>query len=287
LIDESGQYLGSVYVARDVTALKRLDRARRRAVHHLSHELTTPLAIIKGSVRKLESRQLSPELREASFKRIERSLDRLSEIQQTVKEIVFPRPYHPMTLSVEQAVRQIVEGLCERCPHRSVVVVFRMEHVEADFVDPEVLGQVVETLVKNAIENTPDEAQIMLSLKRDCQGILLTVQDGGVGINGEDQPFLFEAFYHTQPTDFYSTRRPFDFNAGGKGLELLRLKILSENGFFEMSVKSQRCRYLGGNKNTCPGRVSLCPHVNEVQACAQAGGSTFSALFRASPSHVP
>lgn len=283
LIDESGQQVGSVYVARDVTALKSLEQARRRAVHHLSHELITPLSVIKGSVRKLVANELLPDQKQASLARIERNLDRLMEIQQTVKQIVSPRPYQPESLDVHQAVQQIVDELQQQSAHRSVHITSRLEPLRVEFMDPTVLRQVIQTLVKNAVENTPDGGKIEVSVASSLSGAMIEVQDSGVGISKRDQDFLFEGFHHTQPTDLYSTKTPFDFDAGGKGLELLRLRILSENGFFSISFRSRRCRHAWGAGNKCPGSVSLCPLVTDTKACAEAGGTSFSVVFPRHP----
>ena len=51
--DHEGNPAGILVILRDITAWKSMERARKRAVSHLSHELTTPLSIIRASVPKL------------------------------------------------------------------------------------------------------------------------------------------------------------------------------------------------------------------------------------------
>ena len=91
---------------------------------------------------------------------------------------------------------------------------------------------------------------------------------------------FFQGFHHTQATDDYSSKRPFAFNAGGKGLELLRLKVLSELHYFDISFESARCVYLPMHEDHCPGDVAACPHVRTPEECAGSGGTTFAVLFR-------
>ncbi len=136
--------------------------------------------------------------------------------------------------------------------HRSVSLISDLFPVRTDLVDKRTLSIILETLVKNAVENTPDEGTITISLQETHAGISLQVKDEGVGIPLADQSFIFEGFHHTQATDEYSSKEPFDFNAGGKGLELLRLKILSETGLFEISFESRRCRYIPTSRDHCP-----------------------------------
>lgn len=276
---EEGGLLGSVHVARDITAFKSMERARRLAVHHLSHELKTPLAIIKGSVKDLELEDVPAAARAMKVERIRRSLDRLSDMQQIVQEIVAPRNYRPQFFSVLEKLHEILDNLGKESVHREVTIFPRGEEIETDIIDPDVFEDVVRTLVKNAIENTPDEGEVEVSLSSVPAGILLQVKDRGVGVPATDRDFLFEAFHHTQDTERYATKSPFDFDAGGKGLELMRLKILSEAGGFRISFQSRRCRHLEADLERCPGRISDCPHAATIEDCRESGGTTFSVLF--------
>ncbi|MEW6349872.1 MAG: PAS domain S-box protein [Thermodesulfobacteriota bacterium] len=279
LTDEQGRLIGSVNVARDITAFKSLERARRRAVHHLSHELKTPLAVIKSTVKHLGRKDLSEGEKEERLDRIRRNLKRLTDIQETVQEIAAPRAYNPVPFALVSVVDGLLEQVSRRSAHRSVVVVPRLEPIETEIIDPQIFVDILHTLLKNAIENTPDEGEVLLHLTRVPTGVLLQVEDKGVGISASDKEFVFKAFYHTQPTSRYSTRNPFDFNAGGKGLELMRLKILSEECPLEITFQSRRCHYVRTHRYECPGRVSLCEYAQGIEDCRNSGGTTFSVLF--------
>lgn len=280
LRDESDRVYGSVHVARDITALKSMERARRLAVHHLAHEIKTPLSIIKGSLKDLDTEALPPSARKAKVSRIRRSLERLADMQRIVQGIVEPRKCVPKHFSTADAIEKILQECRKKSRNRSVRLVPRVECRETDLIDPDVFEDVLTTLVKNAIENTPNGGEVLISLSEVPSGVLLQVQDCGVGITAEDRKFVFEAFHHTQDTERYATRNPFDFDAGGKGLELTRLKILSEQGCFDISFDSRRCTFIAGNQGLCPGDVSQCPHVQDAEGCKQAGGTCFSVLFR-------
>ncbi len=277
--DHEGVAAGTLVIVRDITAFKSLELARRRVVHHLSHELKTPLVIMKASLKNLMDGGLTQESKASNVQRIQRNLRRLTDIQQIVEEIVTPREYNPRNFSIIPSIRETVDACLMESSHRSVDLRTRLQEVETDFIDPEMFCDVLETLVKNAIENTPDQGQVIISLSQVPSGILLEVTDHGVGIAASDWEYVFTGFHHTQDTDRYATKNPFDFNAGGKGLELMRLKILSEEGFFDISFAGARCRYIPTNLDRCPGRISLCGHVNNVESCKQSGGTTFSVLF--------
>ena len=136
-------------------------------------------------------------------------------------------------------------------------------------------------LIRNAIENTPDESKIEISVGKKGKEVELEVRDYGVGITLDNQKRIFEGFLTTQDTMDYSSKRPFDFNAGGKGADLLRMKIFSERYNFWIQMSSSRCRYIPQDKDVCPGIVSKCGFCKKIEDCYQSGGTTFTVLFPA------
>jgi len=143
-----------------------------------------------------------------------------------------------------------------------------------------VLQKVIDGLVKNAIENTPDEGKIEIHVRKKSEGAELIVRDYGVGITEDAQRRIFEGFFTTQDTMAYSSKRPFDFNAGGKGADLLRMKIFSERYNFTTNMVSTRCRFLPKDTDVCPGRISRCPQCLTIENCHGSGGTTFTIYFR-------
>jgi two-component system phosphate regulon sensor histidine kinase PhoR len=268
-----------VMVFRDITAFKSLERAKMRAVNHLSHEINTPLAIIQASVELLIRKEGLSDKLVKPVERIRRNVKRLTDIQSVVEEILNPTPFNPRPFPAGILIEEILDKIRVQSSFRAVSLTSRIENIHPDIIDPHVIRVILETLVKNAIENTPDQGEVVVTLGSVPGGILLQVQDYGVGIPISDEEFIFEAFHNTQPTDEYSSKEPFQFNAGGKGLELLRLKILSETCFFEISLESQRCNFIPTSLDVCPGMISTCPHVSGPEDCKKSGGSTFSVLF--------
>ena len=144
---------------------------------------------------------------------------------------------------------------------------------------PEPLQKVVDGLLKNAIENTPDEGKIEFIVRKKGEGVELVVRDYGVGITEEHQRRIFEGFFATQDTMDYSSKRPFDFNAGGKGADLLRTKIFSERYNFRIDMASSRCRFIPKESDICPSRISECAFCSKNEDCLHSGGTTFSLYF--------
>lgn len=107
----------------------------------------------------------------------------------------------------------------------------------------------------------------------------MTVHDYGVGITEESQERIFEGFFSTQRTMDYSSKRPFDFNAGGKGADLLRMKIFSEKYNFNIDLSSTRCRYIPKRDDYCPGRISDCRFCKEKKDCYESGETMATVSF--------
>jgi signal transduction histidine kinase len=148
-------------------------------------------------------------------------------------------------------------------------------------MDPVVLAKVMDGLLKNAIENTPDQGTVAVEAAAGENEVTITVRDTGVGIAENDRKNIFGGFFHTQKTENYATKRPYHFNAGGSGSDLLRVRAFSERFGFRVAVGSRRCPHLRTDADVCPGAVGACPHVGSPAECAASGGSEFILRFPA------
>lgn len=310
-----------------------LNRAKDKAINHLSHELKTPVSILTSSFNLLAKRigDLPDETWKPTMDRIRRNLDRILEIQyevddiiadkqlkayglintlldqctdelatlvaeqcgegpaverirERIEEIYGPKVSVPQNVHLDRAVRERLEILKSSFPHRDVAILSRLEPVPPVLIPPDVLHKVIDGLVKNGVENTPDEGKIEIAVQQQGEGALLLVRDYGVGIPEEARQRIFEGFFSTRDTMAYSSKRPFDFNAGGKGADLLRMKIFSERYHFQIDMASVRCRHLPKETDICPGRISACLFCSQVEDCHRSGGTVFSLYFPPSTS---
>jgi signal transduction histidine kinase len=147
------------------------------------------------------------------------------------------------------------------------------------FTDPDVLEKVCNGLLKNAIENTPDQGIIEINATKKNGKIRIEFRDTGVGITSENQKLIFGGFFHTQDTMLYSSKKPYEFNAGGTGSDLLRIKTFSERLGFTVEFTSSRCKFIPIDREVCPGRISECHFITEEAECFSSGGSVFSVIF--------
>ena len=155
------------------------------------------------------------------------------------------------------------------------------------WIERPILRKVLSGLLKNAMENTPDEGIIELCAEKKEELIHLEVRDYGVGVTDINSELIFGGFFHTQDTDLYSSKRPYQFNAGGAGADLLRMKVFSERYGFSVDFQTKRCPFIPADTDLCPGRISDCSFVSDRQGCLTTGGSAFSVNFPLGTFDVP
>ena len=310
------------------TTVRSLNRARERAIHHLSHELKTPVAVLAASLQLLAQR-LSAHTDPGVTKimdRAQRNIDRLlamqyriediqrernyparqvisamleacsdlleslvsaetgredaaDRIRQRVREIFAPLDETSISIQLDRFVEAKIQAMQPDFSHRRIHLTTDLAAAAAIHIPEKVLTTVVEGLLRNAIENTPDGGCVVVTVRPDNHHILLEVKDFGVGIAAPNQPLIFEQHFSTRDTLQYASGRAYDFNAGGKGFDLLRMKILSERYRFDIDMESTRCRHIPSDENLCPGNIESCDHCRGQADCLASGGTTMSVRF--------
>jgi signal transduction histidine kinase len=107
----------------------------------------------------------------------------------------------------------------------------------------------------------------------------LEVKDSGIGISEENLRLIFENYFTAYDTMQYSTRQPYDFKAGGKGFDLLRMRIFSERYNFKIKMTSQPCHLIDAEGNECPGDIADCVPAADASNCQNSGGTTVTVQF--------
>ena len=207
----------------------------------------------------------------------------VNKVRARISEIFTSKESDPVEINLGEFVTKNIEEIRLLSTRRKLDLVTRIEPTHPVWMPADPLEKIVKGLAKNAIENTPDEGRIEVGVRSRGSAVELRVQDWGVGIVPEHQKHIFEGFYPTQDTLLYRTEKPFEFNAGGRGADLLRMKIFSERFNFTISMTSSRCKFIPQPTDTCPGRISECQFCKRVEDCYESGGTTFEVLFPEKP----
>jgi len=178
-------------------------------------------------------------------------------------------------------VKESLQQIKSKIQHRDIDLRVDVETSQNVSIPGRILSIILVGLIKNAVENTPDEGRVDISVKDMDKGVHLSVHDFGIGIAGKHRRLIFSGFYPTQATEAYSTKNPFDFNAGGRGADLMRIKIFSERYHFNIDMTSSRCSHLPTSTDTCPGEISACEFCQNPEDCHASGQTTFTVIFPA------
>jgi signal transduction histidine kinase len=321
---------------RSLQEVQNLNRAKDRVIHHLSHELKTPLSVLSASLNLLAKQFAAAEDRrwEKTLERAQRNLLRLLDMQYKTEDLLQdkdavthrmlsvlldqcadelealaaeefgeesfterlrrridwlfgPREARPEKINLTRFTEQYIKILRPKFAHRRLTLKVQLEDAALIFVPVEVLGKVIEGLLRNAVENTPDGGQIHVAVRSEATGPVLEIRDSGIGITRENQELIFKNFFASYEPLHYSTRRPYDFRAGGKGFDLLRMQMFAERFGFKISMTSTRCRFIPTDKDECPGDVDECVHLERPDQCRETGGTQVSVRFHVAEEKDP
>jgi signal transduction histidine kinase len=235
---DDGQHLGNVIVMRDVTAEVEAEQLKDAFVAHVSHELRTPLTAIKGYSDLLLAGSASFSEQQRSFlQTIRHHTDNLilmisglldfSEMEAKGRLGLLRKPISLATL-VQDTGREWQTQMADKD------LAFRIELPPNDdctvSADVRRLRWALMNLVRNAWQYTPEGGQVALRLAAHDGHLILDIADTGVGIAPQDQPRLFNRFFH--PTNIA------DGEMRGLGLGLYVTKTIIEAHGGTLSVAS-------------------------------------------------
>jgi two-component system phosphate regulon sensor histidine kinase PhoR len=217
----------AVVVIHDTTELRQAERLRQDFVANVSHELKTPLAVIKSSVETLvDGAAEDPDARPLFLGQVTREAERLEALIHDLLSLARIESgnlgLRPEAVALGRAITDCVERHHARAEAKTLTMIERPPADVAGEVfvwaDPDALRQVMDNLVDNAIKYTPNGGRITARWSAAGDAVSFEVADTGVGIPEDDLPRVFERFYRV---DKARSRE-----VGGTGLGLAIVKHL-------------------------------------------------------------
>jgi signal transduction histidine kinase len=191
-------------------------------VANVSHDLKTPLSIIRMFGETLEQGRVPAEGRRQEYYRvIVRESERLTRLIDNVLDFSRieggRRTYDIAPTPVEPLVRETLDAFAWPLEQHG----FKLEiSVAPDLpdvpMDADAVGQALANLVDNAIKYSAEERSIAVDARRSGDRLALSVSDHGVGIPAAEQARIFEKFYRVGRSDTQGRR------GSGVGLALVR-----------------------------------------------------------------
>jgi two-component system, OmpR family, phosphate regulon sensor histidine kinase PhoR len=197
----------ALFVLHDITRQKRLEEIRKQFVANVSHELKTPLSVIKGYAQTLVDDHVSmaPEDRETFIRTVLRHTDRLIEIVEdllTLSRLEATGASPELSrIDLAEIVRNAAEDFGPRYAKTGHVLhVSTGEQEIVGEADPLKLSQALSNLLENSQKHTPRGTFVTLEFRRrDAPDRFeVSVSDNGPGIPAADLPHIFERFYRVE-----------------------------------------------------------------------------------------
>ena len=226
-------------VARDVTQLRRLERAKQIFFANASHELRTPITVLKGYLEMTKDSERLVDLRQVKV--YNAMMEQLSRMEGLVSQVLTLTEIKsmPTTFSGDFADTVDIPAMLGIIKSEASILSGEQQH-KLDFeVDKTLMvlgskGQLrsaISNLVHNAIKHTPPKSKVTVRWFFSDQGAYLEVEDTGEGIEKRHLCRLTEYFYRAD-----KSRRQ---NAVGSGLGLAIVKHALLNHGTLLEIKSQ------------------------------------------------
>ena len=237
LQDSQGQAVGAVIVLNDITRIRRLETIRRDFVANVSHELKTPITLVKGFVETLLQGALgNRDEAERFLKIIEKQINRLDAIIEDLLSLsrLEQNSDGSEIILGKTRVKDILESVIQDCELKASDKNSTLHlNCEEDLwaqVNPALLSQAVINLVDNALKYSEPNNRVEIEVSKNTSEVVIGVQDWGCGIDSNHLPRLFERFYRV---DEARSRK-----VGGTGLGLAIVKHIAQAHRGQVSVDS-------------------------------------------------
>lgn len=228
LLSEENVLVNIIATVRDITRFREAEELKSTFISVVSHELKTPVALIKGYVGTLrrEDARWDRAVVEDSLEVIEEEADRLTELIDNLLDATRLQSGAIALNSSEVALDQLAQRIAERFKTQTEIHTLEVKF-PADFPvilgDEDRLGQVLSNLVSNSIKYAPKGGEIKIKGQVRENQVVVCVSDQGPGIAASDLPFVFDRFYRADD----ATRTT---KGAGLGLYLSRAVIEAHNG---------------------------------------------------------
>lgn len=222
-------------INRMLDRIERSYNSQKQFVSDASHELRTPIAVIRGYTDMLKRwGKDDPEILDEGITAISQETDGMKDL---VESLLFLARHDKKTLMMEissfapnEVIQEIVKE--ETMVHEKYAfITHQMDDVMIK-ADRNMIKQVLRILCDNAVKYSPEETTITLSCVHQPDGYCcLSVQDQGQGISQKDLPKIFDRFYRSDKA------RKAETGGHGLGLSIARIIVVAHNGKIKVRSK--------------------------------------------------
>lgn len=218
----------------DVSSVRKYEQSKREFVDNASHELKTPISVLRGIVETLLEEE--EDQRKRHF--LEKALRRIEQMQNLVEDLLtltkLESGREKLNLS-EFKLRELVEEVYDSLEQEFVKREVSFENLVSEdfkmFADRQKLFLLLRNLIDNAVKYNKRGGKVWVRAKKEGNKQILEVEDTGIGIPPEHVPFIFERFYRVDKG------RSREMGGTGLGLSIVKHIVFLHGG--EIMVHSK------------------------------------------------
>lgn len=196
--DENGNADRMVGMTADITEKKLFDQRKDDLLSIASHELKTPLTILKASIQLLDRLKHKP-FSETHSKLLDQSAKSVDTMVSLIDELLNMRRMNEDQLKLDKTKFNLFEMLSRSCSHvrmegKYQLIITGDRNVEV-YADENRIDQVVINFVNNAVKYASDSNEIHINIETLNNEVKVSIKDFGEGIDGKILPQLFDRYF--------------------------------------------------------------------------------------------
>ncbi len=218
----------------DITPFEVYKQAKKDFVSNVSHELKTPIAVLKGAIETIESEEDLKVIKK--FAKMSRN--RINQMDSLINDLLVLAKLESKEEKIEkkpvklyQLVLNVFKDLEEIAYEKGITLKNEVKKDFVIFADEKKFNILLKNLVENAIKYNKQNGTVTVSSIKENGYSFIQVEDTGIGIPKESLPLIFERFYRVDK----SRSR----NIGGTGLGLSIVKHITESHNGKVYVESE------------------------------------------------
>ena len=213
--------------------LSKTDEVRRELLANVSHDLKTPLTMIKAYSEMIKD--ISYDDKEKTFEYLNTIIDETNRLNLLVNDILDLSKLQSNIddLNIQKNdINELIKNIVDHFKYSNVSIEYNGIPNTIVEIDKKKIEQVIYNLISNAINYVGEDNKIIVNLTKEKEYYLIEVIDHGNGINEKDLEFIWDKYYKTDKTH--------NRNTIGTGLGLSIVKNILEQHKFEYGVKSKK-----------------------------------------------
>ena len=236
-INKSKNTSENILVVHDITQLRSLDSMRRDFISNLSHELRTPVSVIRANSETLIDGAIEDKIQGRIFaKAILHNAERLSDMVSSLLDLSRIE-YGELKLNFEEInldtfIQNYIQSVANLSKKKEINIIYRPDHKGTVTADLQAVERIMNNLIDNAIKYSEKGSDITILTSNEYNNyIKVMVKDNGQGISDEDKNHIFSRFYRT------ASARATGNQGSGLGLAIVKHLVNNLNG--EVGIESK------------------------------------------------